>query len=57
MKTSKRERHDELRLEYSITELAKGAARGKYSQHYQAGTNLLLLEPDVSKAFPDARSV
>ena len=31
--------------------------RGKYAAHYARGTNLVRLEPDVARAFPDARSV
>jgi hypothetical protein len=31
--------------------------RGKYAKRFAQGTNLVLLEPDVAKAFPDAASV
>jgi hypothetical protein len=31
--------------------------RGKYARKYRQGTNLVLLEPDVQRAFPDAGSV
>lgn len=31
--------------------------RGKYAKRYREGTNLVLLEPDLAKAFPDSRSV
>lgn len=47
---------DELRPEYDFSQL-KGRARGKYVERYRAGTNLVLLEPDVAAAFPDARAV
>ena len=43
---------DELRPEYDMRQLLKGAARGKYAKRYQAGTNLILLDPDVRKAAP-----
>ncbi|MDT4896736.1 MAG: hypothetical protein QOH25_1813 [Acidobacteriota bacterium] len=47
---------DELRPEYDLSRL-KGRVRGKYAERYRAGTNLILLEPDVAAAFPDAKSV
>ena len=31
--------------------------RGKHYQAYRAGTNVVFLEPDVAKAFPDSASV
>jgi hypothetical protein len=47
---------DELRPEYDLSQL-KGRVRGKYAERYRAGTNLVLLEPDVAAVFPDARAV
>src|SRR6266446_2129571 len=55
-KTDKRERRDELRREYDLSKL-KGGVRGKYISRYRAGTNLVLLAPDVSEYFPDEQSV
>jgi hypothetical protein len=37
-------------------DFSKGV-RGKYAKRFSQGTNLVLLEPDVAKAFPDAASV
>jgi hypothetical protein len=48
---------DELRPEYDLHELLKGGVRGKYVARYRAGTNLVLLDPDVAKAFPDEAAV
>ena len=31
--------------------------RGKYSRRYAESVNVVLLEPDVAKAFPTAKSV
>jgi hypothetical protein len=31
--------------------------RGKYAKRYAAGTNVVVLAPDVATAFPDADSV
>jgi hypothetical protein len=55
-RTEKRERRDELRREYDLSKL-KGGVRGKYVARYRAGTNLVLLSPDVAEYFPDEQSV
>ena len=47
---------DELRPEYDLTQL-KGGVRGKYYKRAIAGTNLVLIEPDLARVFPDADSV
>jgi hypothetical protein len=47
---------DELRPEYDLLQL-KGRVRGKYVERYRAGTNIVLLEPDVAAAFHDAKAV
>ncbi len=47
----------DLRPEYDLRKLLKGGVRGRYVERYRAGTNLVLLEPDVAKAFPDPRAV
>jgi len=51
------EPNDELRSEYDMKSLLKGGVRGKYTLDYRAGTNLVLLEPEVAKAFPNEKSV
>jgi len=48
--------NDELRPEYDLSQLGKGV-RGKYAERYQAGTNLVLLAPDVAEAFPTDEAV
>jgi hypothetical protein len=52
----RREAADELQREYDLCKL-KGGVRGKYAARYKAGTNLVLLSPDVAKHFPDEQSV
>jgi len=47
---------DELRTEYDLSQL-KGGVRSKYVQRYKAGTNLVLLAPDVAEAFPSDEAV
>jgi len=34
-----------------------GGVRGKYAERVRRGTNLVLLEPDVAKIYPDAESL
>lgn len=55
-KAEKRQTPRELRREYDLSQL-RGAVRGKYLPRYQAGTNLVLLSPDVAEHFPDEQSV
>jgi len=51
------ELNDELRPEYDMKSLLKNGVRGKYATRYKAGTNLVLLEPEVAKAFPNEKAV
>jgi hypothetical protein len=44
---------DEMRPEYDFS----GAVRGKYYERFQQGSNLVLLDPDVSAAFPTSAAV
>ena len=43
----------EMRPEYDFSH----GIRGKHFRAYRAGTNVVLLEPDVAKAFTDSASV
>jgi hypothetical protein len=56
-KKSMTEMSDELRPEYDFRKLLKRGVRGKYAERYRAGTNLVLLEPDVAKVFPCGKAV
>jgi hypothetical protein len=56
-KKSKNEMADELRPEYDLRKLLRGGVRGKYAERYRAGTNLVLLAPDVANAFPNDDAV
>ena len=42
-----------MRPEYDFS----GGVRGKYADQYRRGTNVVLLEPELAKAFPDSKSV
>lgn len=47
------EDNDDLLDEYDFSE----GIRGKYAERYAQGTNVVLLEPDVAKVFPDSDAV
>jgi hypothetical protein len=50
------EMEDELLSEYDFQQL-EGGVKGKYVERYRAGTNLVLLDPDVAQAFPNDQAV
>jgi hypothetical protein len=53
---SNHELEDDLRPEYDFSKM-QGGVRGKYVERYGAGTNIVLLDPDVAQAFPTSDSV
>jgi len=55
-RTLEKRDNDDLRPEYDLSKL-KGGVRGKYYKRAIAGTNLVLIEPDLVKVFPDANAV
>jgi len=55
-KASAKKPVDQLRPEYDLSKL-KGGVHGKYLDQAAAGTNLILIEPDLAEVFPDAGSV
>lgn len=56
MKKAAKKRSDDLRSEYDLSKLGP-AVRGKYFERATAGTNLVLIEPDLAALFPDGESV
>jgi hypothetical protein len=56
MKKELAKRGENLRAEYDLAQL-KGGVRGKYYNRATRGTNLVLIEPDLSKVFPDSEAV
>ena len=44
---------DDMRSEYDFS---KGV-RGKYASQYKLGTNVVLIDPELTAAFPDSKSV
>jgi hypothetical protein len=53
MKKKARDKNNETLREYDFS---KGV-RGKYAQRYARGSNVVVLEPDVAKIFPNAEAV
>lgn len=47
---------DEMRGEYTRNDLGKGV-RGKYLQQYQESSNVVALDEDVARAFPNSQAV
>ncbi len=48
---------NDMRAEYNLKDLLKRGVRGKYTRQYQAGSNVVVLEPDVAAAFPTSEAV
>ncbi len=49
-------KHDDPRAEYP-DELIRSGVRGKYAKQYREGTNVVVIEPDLTHAFPNAKAV
>ena len=56
MKKVNRKSSNEMRPEYDFASMKRGV-RGKYAKRYRAGTNLILLDPELAKAFPTDAAV
>ncbi len=52
-KTVKPSSDPEMLAEYDF----RGGVRGKYAARFAAGTNVVVLAPDVAEAFPDSDAV
>lgn len=48
-----REKNNEMLREYDFSQ----GVRGKYARRYATGSNVVVLEPDVAKVFPNAEAV
>lgn len=44
---------DEMRKEYDFS----AGVRGKFASRYECGSNVVVLEPDVARLYPNAREV
>ncbi|HEX5235838.1 MAG TPA: hypothetical protein VFW25_10970 [Silvibacterium sp.] len=53
MKRTTKKKLEAVLPEYNFS----GGERGKYAGRYAEGTNVVVLEPDLVRAFPDSKSV
>jgi hypothetical protein len=52
-KAAKAKRDPDMLAEYDFSQ----GVRGKYTQRYHEGTNIVVLSPDVAEYFPDSEAV
>jgi hypothetical protein len=55
-KNTKQRPVGDMRPEYDFSSM-KGGVSGKYYEQYRKGSNVVLLDPDVAKAFPTEGAV
>ena len=53
MKKATKPERNGIRAEYDFSQ----GERGKYARRSAQGTNVVVLDPDVAKKFPDSKSV
>ena len=53
MKKGNKNSDSEMQAEYDFSP----GVRGKYARRYTEGTNVVVLDPDVAKVFPNAEAV
>lgn len=52
-KVATAQKNDEMRPEYDFS---KGV-RGKYASRFAEGSNVVVIDPDIAKVFPDSKAV
>ncbi len=57
MKKDRAADKDELRAEYKRTDFPGGFVRGKYAKRLRESSNIVVLKPEVAKAFPNEEAV
>ena len=57
MKKDKTPDSGELRAEYKRSDFPGGFVRGKYAQRLRESSNIVVLKPEVAKAFPNEEAV
>jgi hypothetical protein len=57
MKKANQTVKDELRAEYKRSDFPKGFVRGKYAKRLRESSNVVVLEPEVARAFPNQEAV
>ena len=53
MSEAEKDDDEKMRDEYDFT----GGVRGKYAERFAQGSNVVILDPDVARLFPDSASV
>ncbi|HKQ36604.1 MAG TPA: hypothetical protein VJ063_00925 [Verrucomicrobiae bacterium] len=53
MKKAREKNGSSMRSDYDFSR----GVRGKYARRYARGTNVVVLEPDVARAFPNSKAV
>ncbi len=56
MKKASKKNSTDMRPEYDFASM-KGGVRGKYVKQYRAGTNLVLLDPELARVFSTDEAV
>ncbi len=57
MKKGRHKNTDELRPEYHVSDFPKGFVRGKYARRLRKSSNVVVLRPEVTEAFPNEEAV
>ena len=57
MKKAKRTQKDEMRAEYKRSDFPRGLVRGKYAERLRESSNVVVLKPEVARAFPNEEAV
>ena len=57
MKKAKQRDRGELRPEYKRSDFPKGLVRGKYAERLRELSNVVVLDPEVARAFPNQEAV
>ena len=57
MKKAKKTEEDDLRPEYLRSDFRGPLVRGKYAKRLQESSNIVVLRPEVAKAFPNEEAV
>lgn len=57
MKKSSFPEKNELRVEYTAADFPAGFVRGKYAARIASGSNIVVLDPNISAVFPTSESV
>ena len=57
MKKVRQTDSDELRPEYKLSDFPGGFVRGRYASRLRKSSNIVVLRPEVAKAFPNEEAV